>query len=654
MNKMKYIVWIIFFIFTHRVYAEMVYPIQTMSKLDCRFAKYSTLWDDCKMPLPILKTSDYSQYKNDYSLYRRVYTILWWSTYDYGWDVGNGGHGWVDIASSEWTPVYAITDGKVVFAWSLAWWWNVIKIEHTINARKVYSNYAHLSKIDISLWDIVKTKTKIWEIWTTWNSFWNHLHFQIDLSTSWKWPRYRSNCKEKNYENIVNSNVCFDQLNINTIDPLLFLETQGAIVKLTEIDKPKQEIISQKSILSRQEILKREIQDFLKLYQVKVNIINLWWNIELGKNGVFRITVTDKRTKKPFTGSFPWDMNFKYDGKKFDIFPAGILQIDNGIREFKVTPKMSWKMSLDIYMGDTFFKKVTFWVMDTKKAIIPHNWTLSVKTNNVISDNNKWLFYFKDNYGLNILWFKFDGNYTLTSENKTMKFCLKKANSFSEILYTYNSKCDEKSFKDSLSFSYKDTIAWVLIFEYKTLNIWVNTIAIQNQSKKITTKKIAGTLPNGLDINYSYYNDILKVSQLWIASWINAWYFLQDRELSTLDGINFIIWAIQYKLSKCWDINCKNKYYEKIVSIWNIQTDKYTYFTRWEYIKLMADFIYVPDYVWNDYIDFRDITPELKVSSKNILKNKTWNDYFGKTKYFQPDKKITRWEWAFLISNVLE
>lgn len=654
---MKYFKSIFTFIFLwsfFHTYAEMVYPIQTMSKINCRFENYQSLWDECKMSLPILKTSDYIKYKNDYSLYRRVYTILWWSSYDYWWDVWNWWHEWVDIATAKWTPVYSITDWKVILASNIIWWWNTVKIEHTINGRKVYSNYSHLSKIDVSIWDTVKTKTKLWEVWSTWNSTGNHLHFQIDLSISWKWPRYRSNCSEKNYNKIVNSNICFEQLNINTIDPLLFLETAGAIVKKNEIDKPKQANISQKWLLSREEILKREIQDFLKTYEVKVNIINLWGNIELSKNGTFRISVIDKRTKKPFTGSFPWDMNFKYDGKKISIFPTGILQIDNGNRDFQVIPKTDGKMNIDIYLWETFFKKLDFWVIDTKKTIIPHSWVFISEKESVIWNNSQWLFYFKNNYWLNILWFPFDGNYTLSSENKTVKFCLKKANSFKEFNYMYHSKCDERLFVDEITFSYKDTLAWILVFDYKALNIWINTLLIKKPEKIFGQKKILSITPKWWDINNAYYDDIIKLSQLWITSGMKKWYFLPERELSSFDGVNFIYWSLQYKLSKCLDENCKNKYIQKINTLSKLKTDKYEYLTRWEFIKLIGDNYPLNEYTWNDFMVFRDIKEDLKIYVKSILKNKTWNDYFGKTKYFQPDKKITRWEWAFLIHNILK
>lgn len=635
--------------------AELYYPISEMSKVDCRFSDFSTLWSDCKMQLPILKTSDYTKYKNDYSLYRRVYTILWWSTYNYGWDVWNGWHQWVDIATSKWTPVYSIADWKIVQSWFLAWRWNNVKIEHTINGRKIYSNYSHLSKIDVSLWNTIKGNTKIGEVWNTWNSFWNHLHFQIDLSISWKWPWYRSNCVEKNYDKIVNSDVCFSQLNNNTIDPLLFLETGWAVVKANIIDKPKIENIPQVWLLSREEILRREIEEFLRFYDVKVEILNLWWSVELWKSWNFRISVTDKRTKKPFNWSFPGDMNFKYDKNKFDIFPTWILQIDNWFRDFKITPKVAWKMSLDIYIWETFFKKLNFWVFDTKKSINPKSTSFWVTNNNVISETKKWLLYFKDNFWLNIIWVKFDWTYTLKSENNTMKFCLKKVSKISDLNRVFNTDCKDENFKNEISFNYSDSVSWIIVFNYKVLKEWSNNLVVlTSKNDKISSKKLNWTLPVDLKVTYPYYDDVLKISKLWFVSWINKWYFLPDRELSREDWIIFLRNYLDLKLKNCKDNNCKSLYSQKIVELSKEYSDKFSYFTRLEYITLIWKYVPIDEYKNDDYIKFRDLKEIELTYSKNILKNSTWQDYFGQTRYFQPDKKITRWEWAFLISRVLD
>jgi hypothetical protein len=41
-----------------------------------------------------------------------------------------------------------------------------------------------------------------------------------------------------------------------------------------------------------------------------------------------------------------------------------------------------------------------------------------------------------------------------------------------------------------------------------------------------------------------------------------------------------------------------------------------------------------------------------KVANYIFNQNTTWKDDFWKS-YFQPDKKITRWEWAYMLSTTL-
>ncbi len=655
MIKKKFFIWFFLFGFSLSASANLVYPIQEMSKVECRFQNFSTLWNDCKMDLPILKTSDYTKYKNDYNTYRRVYTILWGASYNYGWDVWNGGHQWVDIATAEWTPVYSISDGKVVQAWFLAGRGSNVKIEHTINGRKVYSNYSHLSKIDASVWQNVETKTKIWEVWNTGNSFWNHLHFQIDLATSWKWPWYRSSCSEKNYDTIVNTSVCFSQLNTNTIDPLLFLETNWAVVKATTVDKPTPQIISQQGMLSREEILKREIEEFLRTYNVQVNILNIAWNLEMWKKGTLKITVYDKRNGKPFTGTFPWDMHFKYDNKKLEVFPTGILQIDRGEREFTITPKMPGKSSIDIYLWETFFKKIPFWVFDTSKQIIPKQTVYSISTNNVLSENKKWILYFKDNFWVNILWFHFNGKYTLKSDNNSIKFCIKKVPKISDLTRVFNTNCRDDQFKDQVEFTSQESVLWILVFNYKVISEWATTLSIYNsEGKTISNKKLNGILPVDVPVTHPYYSNVVFLSKSGFATGINRGYFLPDRDLSREDGVAFLRNYLENMYQKCIDDTCKIIYSERLLLLNKEISDKYSYFTRWEYLELVAKYTPTSEYQWGDFMIFRDLDSETLTFSKNIFKNKTWNDYFWQTRYFQPTKTITRWEAAFLLNQIAQ
>ncbi len=219
---------------------KVVYPLKEVSKLECRFDEFSTLSSNCKEKLPVLNTKDYKKFiKKDgwYNKYTRLYTVLWGSSYKYGWDVWNGWHQWVDIATAQWTPVYSIADGTVIVSKKDPSWWNVVSIQHTIRWKKIVSNYAHLHKIDVQKWAIVKAGSIIWTVWSTWNSTGNHLHFQVDLEHLFH-PFYYSweTCPYGYYE-ITEKWVCFDELAANTLDPLEFLEGEWAILDKIIIKK---------------------------------------------------------------------------------------------------------------------------------------------------------------------------------------------------------------------------------------------------------------------------------------------------------------------------------------------------------------------------------------------------------------------------------
>jgi hypothetical protein len=69
---------------------DIVYPLKEISKLECRFEDFSKLSSNCKTTLPILKTGDYNKYATQnggYNDFTRLYTVLWGSSYKYGWDV---------------------------------------------------------------------------------------------------------------------------------------------------------------------------------------------------------------------------------------------------------------------------------------------------------------------------------------------------------------------------------------------------------------------------------------------------------------------------------------------------------------------------------------------------------------------------------------
>lgn len=70
---------------------NFIYPFAQIAKPECRYSKWSELNDECKMPIPRIENANYEKYKKD-TKYRRIYSVLWGATYDFGWDSGQGSH----------------------------------------------------------------------------------------------------------------------------------------------------------------------------------------------------------------------------------------------------------------------------------------------------------------------------------------------------------------------------------------------------------------------------------------------------------------------------------------------------------------------------------------------------------------------------------
>lgn len=308
---------------------KIVYPLQEVSKLECRMQKFWDLDNSCKENLKILKTSDYKTYARMdrwYNDYTRRYSVLWWASYTYWWDVWNWWHMWVDIATAQWTPVYAMSDWEVIVADKKLDFWNLVSIKHKINWKPIVTNYAHLSKIDVSVWEKVTAWQKIGEVWSTWNSTWNHLHFQIDLKV-WKNPAYYSydTCPYWYYD-IVENWKCFQELKTLTIDPLAFLETSWAImdnIKVETVSRPTKNstnttsntISSNSNIWSYNKIFDKQIyiwSAFDDVVEVQKIYRNLWyydWKIDWDYTSVLASVIKyqiDKKIVTSFDDSWAW------------------------------------------------------------------------------------------------------------------------------------------------------------------------------------------------------------------------------------------------------------------------------------------------------------------------------------------------------------
>jgi hypothetical protein len=94
----------------------------------------------------------------------------------------------------------------------------------------------------------------LWEVWSTWNSTWNHLHFQIDLDTPFHPYYYDKKACSYSSNQITEEWICFSELKNNTIDPILFLETRWDIlnnIKITTVSR--EEIDNNNDIAEKEE-----------------------------------------------------------------------------------------------------------------------------------------------------------------------------------------------------------------------------------------------------------------------------------------------------------------------------------------------------------------------------------------------------------------
>jgi murein DD-endopeptidase MepM/ murein hydrolase activator NlpD len=108
-------------------------------------------------------------------------TSTWYSDW---WDYPGGScrsHAGVDIGAPTGTPIYSISDGKVVFAeyGYNGGYGNKIVVQHYINGQNYTSLYGHLSSINVNVGDIVTKDSVIGFVGNTGNSYGSHLHLNL-------------------------------------------------------------------------------------------------------------------------------------------------------------------------------------------------------------------------------------------------------------------------------------------------------------------------------------------------------------------------------------------------------------------------------------------------------------------------------------------
>jgi len=737
---------------------DVVYPIKEMSKLECRFEDFDTLSSNCKQTLPILKTKDYNKYAKQngwYNDFTRIYTVLWGASYKYWWDVWNGGHQGTDIATAKWTPVYTIADWKVIASGNDIWWGKYVSIEHTIRGKKVISNYAHLSKIWVDKWDSVTVWEKIGEVWSTWNSTWNHLHFQIDLPSTFHPYYYDWNACPYSYYEITEKWVCFDELANKTFDPLSFLESNGAVLddikstqsssvqqaantnsdvifrdifdatvyygygtsndvkqvqliykelwyytwdingkfedvekaiikyqvtsgvlnnreedgagwfgpktrKQTKIDydaflasgkitrkiatetstntntinATKIEKVSRANLLTREEIEAREIDNFLRDNTVEVkNSVN---QIEVGNTKTSTLTITTKRGRW-YRGNTPWSVTFEYDESKISVFPKSFFNFVDGSRDIHITWTKTWNTTLKVKIGEKVIK--TYSITIGGKWVTPEAASAKIYTPKDVTlwSTNTAIVLMKDTYGNKLVRTEYSGTFDISS-NDSIEYCIKRG-SLTEVRSIYKRACRDDEYTNSLSFEYKDSVGWLIIFDYRVQESDVLKLSVNKWGRNLTSKTITIDLPEWLEKGYPYYREVVSTLKAWISETQNNWYFHQDTWLTKLDATKWI------SRSFPWD--------ETVLKSIKVSSTFDT-ITRGEFLELVQWYTGKYTSQWTDNNKYKDLEAEEERKVASLLwTNYTWKDQFWE-RYFQPEKTITRGEAAYMIETLLD
>lgn len=210
-------------------------PLKEISKNECRKQNWNTLTADCKQPVPVIENANYNAYMNN-PTYRLAYSVLWGGTYNDGWDMDKGGHEWVDLVTSEDTPVYAVEDGIVTKAGAQAGYGNVVVIKHTLsNGKPVYSTYGHVHTVLVQAWQAVKEGQQIATVGHEGMAYGDHLHFVINTTATNTYAFRECPDLKRGEIAVANEGLCRDYLTSRTVDPIAWIASQGNTVNTNGI-----------------------------------------------------------------------------------------------------------------------------------------------------------------------------------------------------------------------------------------------------------------------------------------------------------------------------------------------------------------------------------------------------------------------------------
>ena len=404
-------------------------------------------------------------------------------------------------------------------------------------------------------------------------------------------------------------------------------------------------------MLTREEIEAREVKDFLKKYNVELNFKDAWNNIKVWQTRTLKLKITDRKWRW-FKWSMPWNMTFVLDTTKVSVFPNKLYYFTDWKRDIKLTWLKTWNTTLYVKIWNKVIEELKLKIYWEGQAIYPQSWKIISSKRIVIWEEKTGIILLKDENKSNLINIKYGWTFKLKT-NEWVQVCLKTW-SLKNIKKVYKKKCDPSKYKDTIEFTYNDTVWWLLLFDYKTTSRDAKIELVSNgKNETFSSTKLTVSNPKWLAKNYTYYSEVVDMLESWVVSWLKKWYFLEKRELVESDANKWIENTLVKLKDNTDDSYLKNEIDTRLKQLGQENTSKFKSISRKDFLERSYKYL-VFNNVSSISIDYRDLEDKDNKKANAVFdKDNTWKDKFWEN-YFRPEVKMTRWEWAYFLSRVID
>jgi len=308
----------------------------------------------------------------------------------------------------------------------------------------------------------------------------------------------------------------------------------------------------------------------------------------------------------------------------------------------------SWSTKLKVKLWSRVIKEIDLSTFNSTATLYPARWTMFTTKKVVIWEIQKWAVKFRTDKDLDLTNLNYGSTFTIKWVWDTL-VCMKSGD-IKDLAKIYTQNCNESDFVKEKVFSYKDTVWWIVLFEYKST--WLNTrVDIMNNYNNsfLASQTMTVSMPKWLEKTYAYYDDVSYMLKENIVSLVGKWYFLQDRDLDRIDAVSWIRNSLNKMKAETMDPNKKVEIAYRIEWLQN-EISNSKVLTRQDFLDLTYKYLSFWE-TSTEYKNYRDLDNEQAKKLAFAFDGKTtWKDEFGEN-YFRPTAKITRWEASFMLNK---